>query len=547
MYLEKIIGNQYRNWKSGEWIFISAPTGTGKTTFVLNQLVPEAQNAGKEVLFLSNRTILRDQVKNIVARRQGIDADMRFLKEVEEFDGITLMSYQKIQALMENTSLYSWFDVKRYMYVIFDEAHYILEDSTFNAKVIYIEKFIKGCCCTKIFMSATIQEVRSYILENYLQSKIIEASEQQVTPYITSIPLKTYTSSIGLYSYLWMIDVPQYTRNAEIKYFDSYNQIVDKINKSGTKWIIFSSNKGKVGEWKNRINRSYEIVSADDKEKSIITEIISSEKFSTEVLITTKLLDNGVNFKDENLKNLVIDTISEVEFVQMVGRKRLKEGEKITIYIPKKTKMFFIGYDNLHFSKILKVLESNIQRRTFVQEVLDDSEMYDIVRRFFIYSSKKQDVGEDAEGGMVLNIAGLYKVRRLNAFVKRMEEKLQTDKYAFVKAQLQWLGVDESFDQENDLTLENRKTILDALKNYLTQLEGEELDKNLQAEFRKIITEFMHNSEYEFKAGRVAGKSAINEFFKKMQINYVVDVRKAVKKGDATKWFIRRKRDGVAC
>lgn len=86
--------------------------------------------------------------------------------------------------------------------------------------------------------------------------------------------------------------------------------------------------------------------------------------------------------------------------------------------------MFFIGYDNLHFSKILKVLESNIQRRTFVQEVLDDSEMYDIVRRFFIYSSKKQDVGEDAEGGMVLNIAGLYKVRRLNAFVKKDGRKI---------------------------------------------------------------------------------------------------------------------------
>lgn len=547
MYLEEIIGNQYRKWKNGEWIFISAPTGTGKTTFVLNQLVPEAKNSGKEVLFLSNRTILRDQVKNIVARRQGIDVGVRFLKEVEEFDGITLMSYQKVQALMENTSLYSWFDVKRYMYIIFDEAHYILEDSTFNAKVIYIEKFIEGCCCTKIFMSATIQEVRSYILENYLQSKIIEVGEQQVTPYITSVPLKTYISNIGLYSYLWMIDVPQYTRNAKIKYFDNYNQIAEKINKSDTKWLIFSSNKGRVGEWKSRIKRSYEIVSAEDKEKSIITEIISSEKFSTDVLITTKLLDNGVNFKDETLKNLVIDTISEVEFIQMVGRKRLKQSEKMTIYIPKKTKMFFVGYDNLHFAKILKVLESNIRRRTFVQELLDDSEMYDIVRRFFVYSSKKQDVGEDAESGMVLNTAGLYKVRRLYTFVKRMEEELQTDKYAFVKAQLQWLGVAESFDQENDLTLENRKIILDELKNYLIQLEDEELDKNLQVEFRKKITEFMHSNEYEFKSGRVAGKSAINEFFKKMQINYVVDVRKAVKKGDATKWFIRRKRDGVAC
>lgn len=185
--------------------------------------------------------------------------------------------------------------------------------------------------------------------------------------------------------------------------------------------------------------------------------------------------------------------------------------------------------------------------KAFVQEVLDDSEMYDIVRRFFIYSSKKQDVGEDAEEGMVLNNAGLYKVRRLNAFVKRMEEELQTDKYAFVKTQLQWLGVDESFDRENDLTLENRKIILDELINYLIQLEGEELDKNLQAEFRRKITEFMHNNEYEFKAGRVAGKSAINEFFKMMQINYVVDVRKAAKKGDVTKWFIRRKSDGVAC
>lgn len=39
------------------------------------------------------------------------------------------------------------------------------------------------------------------------------------------------------------------------------------------------------------------------------------------------------------------------------------------------------------------------------------------------------------------------------------------------------MTVDESFDRENDLTLENRKIILDELINYLIQLEGEELDK----------------------------------------------------------------------
>lgn len=105
MYLKDIVGNTYKQWKRGEWVFISSPTGTGKTTFVLDQLVPEAKSMGKEVLMLSNRTILRDQVKNIVARKQGVTNDSKFLKDVEEFDGVTLMSYQKVQALMERNDM----------------------------------------------------------------------------------------------------------------------------------------------------------------------------------------------------------------------------------------------------------------------------------------------------------------------------------------------------------------------------------------------------------------------------------------------------------
>lgn len=115
MYLNEVMGDVYKQWNGGDSVFISAPTGVGKTTFVLQQLVPEAKSRGKEVLFLSNRTVLRDQIKNIVARQQGIPEDTEFLKDIEEFDGITLASYQKIQAIQEQSCMNPYEDAERYL------------------------------------------------------------------------------------------------------------------------------------------------------------------------------------------------------------------------------------------------------------------------------------------------------------------------------------------------------------------------------------------------------------------------------------------------
>lgn len=37
-YLADQIGEEYKSWKEGELIFIQAPTGTGKSYFILNVL-----------------------------------------------------------------------------------------------------------------------------------------------------------------------------------------------------------------------------------------------------------------------------------------------------------------------------------------------------------------------------------------------------------------------------------------------------------------------------------------------------------------------------
>ena len=72
MYISDFVKNDYKEWKGGESIFIEAPTGSGKTTFVLNELVNEAMRGGQEVLYVSNRYLLKEQVKKKMLERQGI-------------------------------------------------------------------------------------------------------------------------------------------------------------------------------------------------------------------------------------------------------------------------------------------------------------------------------------------------------------------------------------------------------------------------------------------------------------------------------------------
>lgn len=546
MYLEDVVGNVYREWKGGESVFISAPTGVGKTTFVLNQLVPEAKRRGKEVLFLSNRTILRDQIKSIVAKRQEIPNDTEFLRNVEEFDGITLMSYQKLQAMQEKKSLNRYMDMERYLYVVFDEIHYILEDSLFNPKICYIQEFIRNCSSVKVFLSATMREAQEYILTNLLDDKRFDYTrKEKVTNNISREIMNTVGCTAGIYSYIWYVDFPKQKRKMQVKYFDKFERIAVRINRSTEKWLVFIGNKSKAGEWTNKIERPYEVVSADTKETEIVDGIIQNEKFEKDVLVTTKLLDNGVNFKDSALKNIVLDTISEVEFMQMIGRKRLQEGEEITVYIPKKSKMFFVGYDNLHFLKIQRILEGDLQRKTFIQEVLDVPETYEIVRRFFVHLYVKEDYEAEEKGVLKLNVAGKYKVDHLHTFVKRMEEAMEEDAYAFVKEQLKWLGQESDFSEENDLLYEDRQNEFVNLQNYLQKMKDVELNKDQQNVFREKLTLYITLLGNELKSGRTVGKSIITKFFEEQKLPYYIEVKKATKKGDISKWIVRRQEHGL--
>ena len=66
--------------------------------------------------------------------------------------------------------------------------------------------------------------------------------------------------------------------------------------------------------------------------------IIKNERFDTQVLIATKVLDHGININDPNVKHIVIKTYNPTSFLQMLGRRRRLphhadlETDKINVY-----------------------------------------------------------------------------------------------------------------------------------------------------------------------------------------------------------------------
>ena len=65
-----------------------------------------------------------------------------------------------------------------------------------------------------------------------------------------------------------------------------------------------------------------------------VSNIVRTGLFQCDILITTAVLDNGVNIKDEKVKNIVLMTDDEDEFLQMMGRKRfINQDEILNLFI----------------------------------------------------------------------------------------------------------------------------------------------------------------------------------------------------------------------
>lgn len=70
-----------------------------------------------------------------------------------------------------------------------------------------------------------------------------------------------------------------------------------------------------------------------DEEAETFNSVSTLERFEARVLITTAVVETGINFRDD-VTNIMIESNYEEQFLQMLGRRGFNERQSIRLYIP---------------------------------------------------------------------------------------------------------------------------------------------------------------------------------------------------------------------
>ena len=413
-------------WNPKQPVFISAQTGCGKNFFLKQILVKTLHdknirnNKKNNILILSNRIALTRQSKkdwvssliDITGEDYSAQFDLYTDKGVDsrllDFGTVVICSYQQL------TEKISHLENQNFAYVVADECHFFTSDAMFNPFTHQILELLVDTFqnSVRVYMSATLEE--SFV-------PIMKAEYPNGGYYS-----KYYLSEKNECLYYYFERNFDYIK--EICAYDKLEQLVEKIKKTRKeRWIIFvsSKNDGKhLSELCSNENiesvfltRESKDSKKDSKEYEIYKQIIEDEKFSVQVLISTSVLDNGINIKDSSVKHVVIDVLDQTEFIQMLGRVRISSDDKLNLYIRQYTdediEKFFID-DVKKLIKRLKIdlVPDNLRPKYFHNLLGNQTE---VQRMFYLTGNSKC---------FTYNPCAVYKlVTRLSTFFKILKSK----------------------------------------------------------------------------------------------------------------------------
>lgn len=289
------------SWQQGNIITISAGTGGGKSHFIKNGLYDYAKLHNKRILML-------------VHRRNCID---QFLYEIErdnKTDVIAIKTYQSIESAIRYGKP---FNLSAYDYLVIDEFHYFLSDSSINKYTdMSLESILNQSNSVRIFMSATGEKMKHYLTN---------PKHRNLSTIDYNLP----------HSYLHIKRLEFYKSD------DTLNAYIDHAIKNNIKAILFIDDVERAfilhQQYKEHTlfncseNQSayYKYV---DKDK--IQSMLRNERFNELILITTSVMDSGVNIIDSELNHIVCDIKSLDVLRQCVGRKRIKtKGDYLILHI----------------------------------------------------------------------------------------------------------------------------------------------------------------------------------------------------------------------
>lgn len=281
-YIADKIKDEYKYWQKGDLIFISSPTGSGKTIFCLEVLLKYAAELNRNILYLVNRKILKGQLNTIISELS-----------LQYRTSITIQTYQE----MEHNILNFQYDkpkvasLENFDYVICDECHYFLTDSNFNTNTSISYRKIIDCSRENItvFLSATVAEIKNYIKQDIIV-------RDKMHSYFYSIP-DGVSYRMGLYR---DDQVKEYTLEKNYDYIiphirERKEDICDIVTQKEEKWLIFVDNI----EYGNKLKQEIQLKFEEEKAKEQNTKE------------TKKVVMLDSNYKNLEEASLEVEHISE--------------------------------------------------------------------------------------------------------------------------------------------------------------------------------------------------------------------------------------------
>lgn len=542
-YVTDVVGKEYLRWGRGDTVFLKFPTGYGKTWFIVSVYLSHIQSAGKKVLILCNRKLLRSQYWFDLVQKFDSYNELETVVRVETYQAL-YTQYRKEEGI---TKVLAEFDA-----VVFDEVHYFISDSDFNGGGTFLlfqalieETIFK----TKIFISAT-PDIIEPIIRVSIKNCITRFKKMSDVP-------SSYDSLMEYF--------PYNSRENDVCHLDCW-EVPDVptlhrlIAESNHKSIIFIDSKDKAEQWKGDLICKHKVKEQDivllnseniDSNSEFVMRLASAHLLDAKILITTCVLDNGVSIHDPEVGNLAILTDDPISFKQMVGRIRTEHSNHINMYFLTRSSKEFERRMNQAKRELEKIkpfkegISKFAQRPSrIINDVWEEAEDFSFYKKYFVVSRSEQRIYSNPEPNVrgyygdvkiLLNEFAIDKLKQAYLYESRLHALALQSPTKAIQEQMKWLGIEPTClksisSSYIDDRIKQMMTFLLSVKAYSSE-EFQKMKQQLVKDFNDLI-------EFDTRNGSISNEK-MRQLCDSYNLVFDIDV------GDDRKnrYWIRRKDD----
>ena len=460
-WLKDKIGKSYWAWNTpGCPVFLNTPTGSGKSTFIVKTLIPHIMKYGGDIsIFVPRESLKLQYIAEIEKELQdGAFIGLREMIRRKVF----IETFQWLEKRLANNR-----GCKVTQYTVVDEAHSLLTESVYNrnATLSYNYFVNRNFASKTIFMSATGERIFEKLDKAIFYAwKCYGIRDDKYLSFF-------YNGDCD-YSYI------------KLHYLYENWDIADIISRDTEgKWIVFVDNIKDGVRYQEELDKngiSAPFLHSDNKvkEAEVFNTISVLNRFRERVVISSSVLECGINLRDIKLKNVIIASNNKEQFIQMLGRKRIYENEKVNLYLDPKNKKHF--EDLLHSVRRMKMRYDTVTQYGRYHSLEDLS--HDMIDNYVV---GKIDISVFFTGYRYQMVCNELCAEELNylteEYSKIIDDFDRIGPDAFLLKQLSWLGLEKKFDEGERIENQTRLSILRSLgeKIEAKKTEQDERETNM--------------------------------------------------------------------